>query len=118
MKLWSVYIMAILYILAGANHFLNKGMYMSIMPSWLPKPELLVFISGVCEILFGLLLIPTTTRPVAAWLIIALLIAVFPANIQMAINYYRQHNPYFWLTIVRLPLQAVLVGWAYSWTRT
>jgi uncharacterized membrane protein len=73
-------------------------------------------ISGACEIVFGLLLIPDTTRSIAAWLIIVLLIAIFPANIQMSINFKRKNNPYFWITIVRLPLQFLLIWWAWSYT--
>lgn len=117
MKLWPVYLMSLLYVVAGINHFLHKGMYMAIMPGWLPRPAFLVMLSGLCEIVFGLLLIPAGTRAVAAWLIIALLVAVFPANIQMALNYYRQHNPYLWVSILRLPIQALLIGWAYSCIR-
>jgi uncharacterized membrane protein len=58
-------------------------------------------------------LIPDATRSIAAWLIIALLIAIFPANIQMSINFKRKNNPYFWITIVRLPLQLLLIWWAW-----
>ena len=52
----------------------------------------------------------------AAWLIIIFLIAVFPANIQMALQYYQQHRAGWWLTWLRLPLQGVLIWWAYSFT--
>ena len=108
--------MAAIYIAAGINHFLHKDMYVSIMPPWLPKHLLLVYISGVAEIILGLLLIPMLIRSIAAWGIIVLLIAVFPANIQMAINYYQDHRSYFWLTILRLPLQFLLIWWAYFYT--
>jgi uncharacterized membrane protein len=113
----SLYLMALLYIAAGVNHFINPKAYLRIMPSYLPFPEQLVFWSGVCEIVLGVLLIPVTIRPVAAWLVIALLIAVFPANIQMAVNYYNRHNPYLWIALVRLPLQAVLIWWAWLFTK-
>lgn len=109
--------MALLYIAAGINHFVNTNMYVSIMPPWLPQTMMLVYVSGVFEILFGLLLIPSSTRTFAAWGIILLLIAVFPANIQMSVNYYRSQHPYFWLTILRLPLQFVLIWWAYLYTK-
>lgn len=112
-----LYIMAVLYVLAGVNHFVKPKMYVSIMPPWLPYPEQLVFISGVFEIVLGLLLLPVATRRMAAWGIILLLIAVFPANIQMSINYYRENNPNFWITIVRLPLQFVLIWWAYQYAK-
>ena len=113
----SYILMAIIYTLAGINHFISPQTYLSIMPAWLPYPKELIFLSGVCEILFGLLLLPVSTRRVGAWLIIALLIAVFPANIQMAINYYSEGTQYFWLAILRLPIQAVLIFWAYRLTK-
>ena len=113
----SYILMAIIYILAGINHFISPQTYLSIMPAWLPYPKELIFLSGVCEILFGLLLLPVSTRRVGAWLIIALLIAVFPANIQMAINYYSEATQYFWLAILRLPIQAILIFWAYRLTK-
>jgi uncharacterized membrane protein len=105
------------YILAGANHFLSPNFYIDIMPPYLPYHLKLIYISGVCEIVIGLLLIPKTTRRVAAWLLIALLIAVFPANIQMTINYCKESNPGLWLSIVRLPIQIILIWWAWIYTR-
>lgn len=109
--------MALLYITAGINHFANRDVYISIMPPWLSYQRLLVYISGVFEILFGILLLPEATRHFAAWMIILLLIAVYPANIQMAINYYNSGNSHFWITIIRLPLQFVLIWWAYQYTK-
>ncbi len=109
--------MAVVYVAAGINHFIHPAIYISIMPSWLGWHQLLVAMSGILEILFGLLLIPRSTRVIAAWCIIALLIAVFPANIQMMLNYWHEHKQGLWLTIVRLPLQFVLIGWAYSYTK-
>lgn len=109
--------MSLPYIVAGLNHFINPGIYLSIIPPSLPQPSMLVSISGICEISFGILLLPLFTRRFAAWCIILLLVAIFPANIQMAINYYRAHNPYLWITILRLPLQFILIRWAYIFTK-
>ncbi len=92
-------------------------MYVKIIPPWLPNPVMLNYMSGACEIIFALMLIPETTRPVAAWLIIALLVAVFPANIQMSIIFRKRKNPYFWVTVIRLPLQLLLIWWAWQYTR-
>jgi len=112
----SLWVMAVFYVVAGINHFVRPQMYVSIMPRFLPESSYrqLVAVSGVCEIVFGLLLIPSATRSIAAWLIIALLIAIFPANIQMTIDFTRRHNPYTWLAWLRLPLQLVLLWWAYK----
>lgn len=117
LKKTGLYVMTGLYTVAGINHFLHPVIYIEIIPPWLPEKNMLVFISGVFEILFGILLIPAATRRFAAWGIILLLVAVYPANIQMAVNYYYTHNPYFWLTVLRLPLQFLLIGWAYVYTK-
>lgn len=117
MEKFSRYSMVICYLLAGINHFWHPSMYEKIIPSILPAPLLLVYISGVCEIVFALLLLPKISRRLAAWLIIALLVAVFPANIQMTIDFARAHNPDTWLTIVRLPIQLLLIAWAWHFAK-
>jgi uncharacterized membrane protein len=117
MKKVFLYLMAFFYAIAGVNHFVHTPPYLQIMPAWLPYPLLLVYISGICETVFGLLLIPVATRRAAAWLIIALLVAIFPANIQMMLNYRHDHNPQLWLMIARLPVQVLLILWAQVYTR-
>ena len=113
----SLYIMAALYIVAGIYHFISPGFYKKIMPPWLPWHYPFIYISGICEFFLGVLLLLPQTRKWAAWGIIALLVAVFPANVQMMLNYWHQQNPYLWVAIVRLPLQLVLIGWAYQFTK-
>ncbi len=110
--------MAILYIAAGINHFIYPAFYEAIMPGWLPAHRLLIFISGVAEVLLGSLLFFAPTRRLAAWGIIALLIAIFPANLHMAYLYYTNANPHLWMALLRLPLQFVLIWWAYQYTHT
>lgn len=116
-KLLLKYLLASAFILAGVNHFINTAFYLSIMPPVLPAHLLLVYLSGICEIALGaLLLIPKHSR-VAAWGLIALMIAVFPANVYMALNteLFPQFSPTaIWL---RLPLQFVLIAWAFWYTR-
>ena len=110
------WIFAIAFVLAGINHFFNAGFYLKMMPPVLPWHLFLVYLSGVFEIALGvLLLIPKFSR-FAAWGLIALLIAVFPANIYMAMN--PQTFPEFSLfaLYLRLPLQFVLIAWAYFLT--
>ena len=116
MKGFSVYIMSLFYMGAGVMHFIRPKVYLKIMPTWVPYPLELVYASGVCEVLFGALLLFPATRPLGAWLIILLLAAIFPANIQMAITYYQKYNPYLWLAILRLPLQFLLIWWAWLYT--
>lgn len=117
MKLVFLYIMAVVYFAAGIYHFVQPGFYKKIMPPYLPYHMQLIYVSGVCEIVFGLLLLPASTRVFAAWAIIALLIAIFPANIQMAINFWQKKNPYLWIALLRLPLQVILIWWAYLYTK-
>lgn len=109
--------MAAFYIVAGVNHFINPGFYKKIMPPLLPGHYFIIYFTGVCEIVFGLLLLSKQTRKPAAWCIIVLLVAVFPANIQMMLNYRDQQSPYLWVAILRLPLQFLLIWWAYLFAR-
>ncbi len=117
MKLILLYAMAVLYVAAGVYHFVNPKMYQRIMPTYLPWHMPLIYISGVLEIAFGLLLIPESTRPMGAWLVVALLIAVFPANIQMAVSFWQKQKPALWIAFLRLPLQLVLIYWAWIYTK-
>lgn len=111
------YLFAVLFIAAGSNHFFSTSFYLHIMPPYLPRPLLLVYLSGLVEIfLGGLLLIPVFARA-AAWGLVALLIAVFPANLHMAVNaglYPEYGETTLW---ARLPLQLLLIAWAYWHTR-
>ena len=110
-------IMTTFYVIAGAYHFINPDFYKKIMPPWLPGHYFIIYFTGVCEIVFGLLLIPKQTRKPAAWCIIVLLVVVFPGNIQMMLNYWHDQSPYLWLAILRLPLQLLLICWAYMFAR-
>lgn len=116
-KYISRWLYGLLLIAAGANHFVNTPFYVSIMPPYLPWPVALVYLSGLAEIgLGGLLLFEGWSR-LAAWGLIALLIAVFPANVNMALHpeLYQWASPLgLWL---RLSLQGALIAWAYWYTR-
>ena len=109
--------LAALFIVAGANHFLNTPFYVSIMPSYLPWHRPLIYLSGIVEVGLGVLLLWRRWARLAAWGLIATLIAVFPANLHMALNaelYPAIPASLLWL---RLPLQGVLLAWAYWHTR-
>ena len=116
MKNTWLYLMVLFYVAAGVNHFVHPLFYLAITPRYLPFPLALVYISGACEALFALLLVPKATRRVGAWLLVILLIAIFPANVQMAVDYWRGHNPHLWIALLRLPLQVPLVLWAARYT--
>jgi uncharacterized membrane protein len=110
------YLLAIFFVLAGVNHFLDPDFYLKMMPPYLPWHVALNYLSGFFEIVLGIcLVIPRFTR-LAAWAIIVLLIAVFPANIYMAMNPEPFGVKPIWL-LVRLPFQALFIAWAYWFTR-
>src|SRR4028119_1434158 len=117
LKLLLKYSFGLLFVLGGLYHFINPALYLRMMPSYLPWHLFLVYLSGFFEAALGLLLlVPKYTR-LAAWGLVALLVAVFPANVQMALNpqLFPEISPVvLWL---RLPLQALLIAWAYSLTR-
>jgi uncharacterized membrane protein len=111
-----LYVMALGYIVAGINHFWHPQMYLKIVPHFLPLHEALNYLTGVLEILLGFLLFPKVTRNIAAWGLAILLVLIFPANIQMAIDYTKENHPQKWLTYLRLPLQFLLIWWALQYT--
>ena len=108
----SKYIFSALLITAGILHFVIPKFYRKTMPDYLPAHQLLIVLSGIAEVVCGLLLLFSKTQTAGAYLSIALLIAVFPANIEMSRKYYVRKKSGFWLTILRLPLQVVLIWWA------
>ena len=113
------WVLTVFFVAAGANHFINPAPYVAMMPAALPAPWALVYISGVAEILGGLGLILPATRRLAAWGLIALLVAVFPANLNMAINHLPLGSKTLpaWALWGRLPLQLVLIAWVAWYAR-
>ncbi|MBK7392505.1 MAG: DoxX family membrane protein [Chloracidobacterium sp.] len=115
-KLVTKIVLGVLFIAAGANHFINPAFYENIMPSYLPWHYALVIISGVAEVVLGVgLLIPKTSR-YSAWGLILLLIAIFPANIHMATHPELYPNIPPIALWIRLPIQLLLILWAYWYT--
>ena len=110
------WLLAALFVFAGISHFVRPQFYESMVPPYLPSPHLLVVVSGIAEIILGvLLLVPRMSRR-AAFGLIALLIAVSPANLHMALhpNLFPQFRPTaLW---IRLPVQVVLMAWAFWFT--
>ncbi|WP_448698074.1 MauE/DoxX family redox-associated membrane protein [Mucilaginibacter sp. AW1-3] len=120
-KKLSLVILIIFYILSGINHFRNPAGYVHIIPTYLPAPGLLNILAGIFEITFGMMLMFAQTRPLAAWGIILMLLAFLPVHIDMIV-----HAPMMlgnfkitpliaWL---RIPLQGLLIWWAWWYTRT
>ncbi len=110
----SLGLLALFYVVAGANHFRAPDFYVAIMPPYLPLQLELVYLSGVAEIVLGLAVLVPRLRRLAAWGIILLLIAVFPANIHVAVNDVGGLGIASW---IRLPIQALFIAWAWWHTR-
>jgi uncharacterized membrane protein len=129
----SLWVMAFAYFFAGLGHFFRPEMYLAMMPPFLPSHLALIYISGVAESGLALALIfpsvwpsflpspqPSTRekiRHLAAWGIIALLVAVFPANVYMYMTGGAGYDFPHWLLVARLPLQGLLIYWAYTHTK-
>ncbi|MCW5314408.1 DoxX family membrane protein [Nostoc sp. KVJ3] len=113
-------ILGISIIVVGVTHFVIAEPYVKIMPPQLPYPLGLVYLSGFYEILGGIGLLVPPVSQAAAWGLIALFIAVYPANINMAVNHIQlEHIPNSpWVHIIRLPFQAVLIVWAWWYTKS
>lgn len=107
------------FVLAGLLHFLSPGTYERIMPPYLPLHRELVYLSGAMEIAGGLGLLPKRTRPVAGIVLVLLLAAVLPANVQMLLDARDAGKPSWWISLLwlRLPLQLVLAAWVWNVSR-
>ena len=110
------WVFAALFVTSGVGHLIATDAFVRIMPPYLPLHRPLVIVSGVIEIALGVLLLVPRSSRLAAWGLIALLVAVFPANIHLF-----QHQELLPLPppvhLLRLPLQGVLILWAYAYTR-
>jgi uncharacterized membrane protein len=112
---WSRALLALFFCFGGTMHFVAPAVYAMIVPPWLPNAPLLVLISGVAEILGGLGVLHPRTRRLAGWGLIALLVAVFPANVHMLqLAYVNQSTP-LWKAALwfRLPLQPLVMWWVW-----
>lgn len=115
-----LWIYGVSYILAGCNHFISTDGYYAIMPKWLPAHGFLIYLSGVIEIILGVLLLFSRTRKLASLLIILMLLAFMPAHIYMI-----QIAPFMlgkilvtpFIAWIRLPFQLLFIGWAWYYFR-
>ncbi len=117
-KLAGKCVFAAVFVVAGVAHFAATDFFLKIMPPYIPFHREVVLLSGAIEVALGILLLIPRTSGLAAWGLVALLIAVFPANI-----YAYQHRDQFTpfphsdlVHLLRLPFQGVLIYWAYSYT--
>ena len=109
----ALWLCAASYIVVGVSHFTDPAPFVSIVPPWLPAPLMLVYVSGFFEVAGGVGLLVERTRRMAGWGILALLVAVYPANIHMLVNeIYLEGMPREpWLLWARMPMQFVFAAW-------
>ena len=117
-KLAGKWAFAAVFVVMGVAHFASTEFFLKVMPPYIPFHREVVLISGAIEIALGVLLLVPRTSRFAAWGLVALLVAVFPANIHAY-----QHRDLFTpfphsdlIHLLRLPFQGVLIAWAYSYT--
>jgi len=109
--------LAAFFISAGVNHFVIPKTYKQIVPPGIGDPETLVRVSGVAEIAGGVGVLVPRTRRLAGFGLIALLAAVFPANLYMALNPAKFAKIPVWALYARLPLQPLMMWWAWRATK-
>jgi uncharacterized membrane protein len=116
----SLWLMGAFYLGAGFAHFVKPDFYQPMMPPYLPLHSELIYLSGAAEMLLGAAILVPRLRRRAAWGIILLLIAVFPANVHIALHDVpiggAAHGAGVW-NWVRMPFQGVLIAWAWWYTR-
>lgn len=115
----SIVVLAPFFIVAGANHFISPETYLPMMPAILPWHLALVYLSGAAEMAGGIGICFQKWRKAAGWGLIALLAAVFPANIYMLTNHVPLNGKQVaeWILWARLPMQGVLIAWVFLTTR-
>ena len=112
-KPFSIIIMSLFYIIAGINHFINPVWYIRIVPPILPFKIVIVYITGILEIILGSLLFFTNTRFIAGWGLVILLFAIYPANIYVALTNGEAMDTTPIIAWGRLPFQFALIALAY-----
>jgi uncharacterized membrane protein len=113
-KIIFKYLFATMFVFGGINHFISTDFYTGMMPVYLPAHEFLVYLSGVLEIIFGVGLLVQKFQKKAAWCIFALLIAVFPANMNMYLNAGQFADVSEIALLVRLFVQGLFL-WGALW---
>lgn len=112
---WHLYLMAAIYVFAGFMHFIKPKMYMRIMPRYLPNHKLLVLLSGIAEIALGIALCIPVLKTSAVYGIITMLVVFLLVHFYMLSGEKASAGIPKWILILRIPLQFVLMYWAWSY---
>lgn len=112
---WHIYLMALLYVVAGLMHFIKPKLYLRIMPRYLAYPKALVFLSGLAEIVLGVGLCFKVTKTYAIYGIVAMLLVFLMVHFYMLSSKKAGAGFPKWLLVLRIPLQFALMYWAYMY---
>ncbi|MGZ0014846.1 DoxX family protein [Yeosuana sp. AK3] len=112
---WHLYLMALLYVIAGFFHFIKPKIYLRIMPKYLPNPKLMVFLSGFFEIILGITLGIPVLKNISIYGIILMLLVFLMVHLYMLSSKKSGAGIPRWLLILRIPMQFALMLWAYSY---
>jgi uncharacterized membrane protein len=113
----ALFALSAMFVMVGVSHFTNPDFFVRIMPPYLPAHLELVYLSGVFEVIGGVAVLIPRVRALAGWGIILLLLAVYPANIHMALHPELFPEVSRAAGLMRLPVQFLFMGWAYWATR-
>ncbi|MCB0452460.1 MAG: hypothetical protein KDC94_06100 [Aequorivita sp.] len=113
---WHQYLIGVLFVLAGMNHFRKPKLYERIMPPYIPAHSAMVMLSGFVEMILGFMIMNKNTQSEAAWGIIIMLVAFLPVHIYMLQNERAAMKLPKWVLLLRLPLQFGLMYWAYLYS--
>lgn len=111
---WDGYLMALIYIVTGSFHFITPKVYLRILPDYIPWHKTMVILSGIIEIVLGVLLLFEPTQNLAIYGIILMLIMFLPVHIVMILNRKKRLRLPLWAVYLRIPLQFALMYWAYT----
>ncbi len=112
---WHIYILSLIFVVAGIFHLIRPKAFMRVMPLYLPYPKLLVYLSGIAEIAAGVGILFTQTKTIATWSILIMLILFFPVHIHMLVNKKAGLNLPKPVLLFRLVLQFGLIYWTYQY---
>ena len=112
---WDFYLMSAMYGFAGLMHFIKPKVYVKVMPDFMPRPKLLVYLSGIAEIVLGVALLFSNLKNWAIIGIVAMLAVFMIVHINMLRGGKHSAGVPMWILILRIPIQAVLVWWAFQY---
>lgn len=117
-KIVLLYLLVALFLIMGSMHFIQPEQYFAMMPSWLPAHTVLIILSGFAEIVLAVLLIPRKSRATAAKLIITMLVVfLFTIHVPETLDYYKSGDERLMASILRLPIQFLIIAWAWIFTK-